>query len=1092
MSDRTAFHQHGHHVQKAHGHRSATLATDGSHTSGCMVALVPSVKDAKRLAIKGGEAVSELHLTLAYLGSDATLWDDHSRGELIGFLQSMILSGDFGDWGVFTASVFGAAHWNAGGEDPSWVWSVGDTPGDDSIDHDGDALEDYHNLVYEALESGHEHPDLPPPHSPWVAHICAAYTDDLSLLPEMEQRLGGVTFDRIRVSFGDEDTLIPLNRDVGLSAAAGSLPGSLRRRPTEAETASRVDFAAQDAQWDAAVSSLTGAWGAVLSAQRAELRTQVAAAVDSGKLSRLSRLTVDTDQAVAVLTEHMTRFAQQSAERQQREAEDQGVKVPAWDLGKALTAAATGSATSRIDSFARVTAERMGSRIANAYSGRAVILAQTDSSGNSVAARIDLEFTGTPAYVREDLASSVTAAQNFGRITVLRAAPAGSYYASEMLDHNTCKPCAAIDGRQFGSLNEADAAYPAGGYVSCGGGGRCRGELITVWDSGETASGSPKTGGTSMTTDLGGKPNPGTKKDKRLEENDQSKPKAKAKAGGEADEHFGPTGGSVSSAAWDGSASRFSDEQYRMATAACDPGDAPAKTACFLPHHEPGGAVNKNGVHSAAGRIGSLKGHDPAAVAKAKAHLRSHYSQLGEDAPDSLKATLEDEVELALEAKASSVDPAPDDASPEDEKNANTAPWKGPLAIEGKVTGDGREFAKEALTWADPPLSLRWNKEDSHGGEAHTVAVNVGRIDKVYREGDLVMGEGVIDLGTEDGQTVHDKIKREMLRGVSIDADSIGDADVELVWPKDTNAGGDEEDDDLFAMLFAQPEKIIFHAGRIRAATLVDIPAFAEAYIALTDPEGAVTAGGTPVGVAGMQVRESAPERPVDGILASASVREADWVAPLTWFQDPQLSVPTGITVTDDGRVYGHAAMWGSCHIGNPDVCVSPPQEDSHPYFMTGEAVTDKGRVAVGQITVGTGHAPLSYGHQPAAEHYDNTGSAVADVAVGNDVHGIWVAGAIRPGADPLLVHELRASGQVSGDWRRIGSHLRMVGLLAVNVPGFPVPKMKARVASGVQEALVAAGRPTVSHSKTEEETIQQAFRTVMDMLFQRVHRGGE
>lgn len=597
-----------------------------------------------------------------------------------------------------------------------------------------------------------------------------------------------------------------------------------------------------------------------------------------------------------------------------------------------------------------------------------------------------------------------------------------------------------------------------------------------------------------MTTELGGKPNKGTKKDKRLDENDLEEETESVDAP-EEDEHFGPTGGSVSSAAWDGSASRFSDEQYKMSAAACDPGGGPPKTACFLPHHEPGGAVNKNGVHAAAGRVGSLKGHDPAAVARAKAHLRSHYGQLGEDVPDSLKATIQDEVELALAGRpgVESVTNYGDDPGETDDKNIDTAPWKGPLAIEGKVTGDGREFSENSLTWADPPLSLRWNKEDSHGGEPHTVAVNVGRIDKVYREGNLVMGEGVIDLSTEDGQTVHDKIKREMLRGVSIDADSISDADVELVWPKDTNTGEDEEEDDLFAMLFAQPEKIIFHAGRIRAATVVDIPAFAEAYIALLDPEGAVTAGGKLAGADNtVQVREPLPERPVDGIMASASVREADWVPPLTWFQDPQLSVPTGITVTDDGRVYGHAAMWGSCHIGNPDVCVSPPQEETHPYFMTGEAITDKGRVAVGQITVGTGHAPLSYGHQPAAEHYDNTGSAVADVAVGNDAHGIWVAGSIRPGADPLLVHELRASGQVSGDWRRIGHHLRMVGLLAVNVPGFPVPKMKARVASGVQEALVAAGRPTVVHSKSEEENIQQAFRTVMDMLFKRVHEGGE
>src|SRR3990172_8306690 len=125
---------------------------------------------------------------------------------------------------------------------------------------------------------------------------------------------------------------------------------------------------------------------------------------------------------------------------------------------------------------------------------------------------------------------------------------------------------------------------------------------------------------------------------------------------------------------------------------------------------------------------------------------------------------------------------------------------------------------------------------------------------------------------------------------------------------------------------------------------------------------------------------------------------------------------------------------------------------------MTGETVCDDGaRVAVGQVTVGTGHAPLHFGAQPAAEHYDNTGSAVADVAVGNDKHGIWIAGAIRPNADPLSVYELRASGRVSGDWRRIGGQLRMVGLLGVNVAGFLEESMRARVASGVTYSLVAA-----------------------------------
>jgi hypothetical protein len=408
-----------------------------------------------------------------------------------------------------------------------------------------------------------------------------------------------------------------------------------------------------------------------------------------------------------------------------------------------------------------------------------------------------------------------------------------------------------------------------------------------------------------------------------------------------------------------------------------------------------------------------------------------------------------------------------------------TAPWRGPLTVEGIETGDGREFDSGALTWADLPLPLRWNKEDSHGGEPHTVAVNVGRIDNIWRdEGTgLVMGEGVLDLSDDDGQRVHDKIKGKFLRGVSVDVDSIKDADMELVWPTDPDADGEG---DPFAQLFASPEKVVFHKGRIRAATLVDIPAFAEAYIALLDEQGAVVAGGEPIGT----VRETRVPR------ARSMTVEAPVRPPIDWFADPKLSVPTGITVTPEGRVYGHAALWGTCHIGQAGVCVTPPQEESHPYFMTGNVWTEDGAsVSVGQITVGTGHAPLSYGYRAAADHYDNTGAAVADVAVGNDGHGIWVAGSIRPGTSESRIRELRAAGQVSGDWRRIGGSLRLVGLLAVNVPGFPVPKLKTHLTSGQQLALVAAGIPQLHDGLSEDDLDQWAYRRVLTSLSRKVHQ---
>lgn len=410
----------------------------------------------------------------------------------------------------------------------------------------------------------------------------------------------------------------------------------------------------------------------------------------------------------------------------------------------------------------------------------------------------------------------------------------------------------------------------------------------------------------------------------------------------------------------------------------------------------------------------------------------------------------------------------------------NTAPWRGPITVEGIETGDGREFDSGSLTWADLPLPLRWNKEDSHGGEPRTLAVNVGRIDKVWREDSgLIMGEGLLDLGNEDGKEVHRKIEGKFLRGISVDVDSIKDADMELVWPDHDPDGG--LDPDPFAQMFAAPEKVVFHKGRIRAATLVDIPAFAEAYVALLNEDGVIVAGGTPIGA----------ERQAHFISTRTREVGAPMRPPADWFTNPDLSVPTGITVTPEGRVYGHAALWGTCHIGQAGMCVTPPREDAHPYFMTGNAWTeDGGSVSVGQITLGTGHAPLNMGHRAASDHYDNTGSAVADVAVGNDAHGIWVAGSVRYGTTQERIHELRAAGQVSGDWRRIGGQLRLVGLLAVNVPGFPVPKLRTTYAAGQQLALVAAGMPALSEQLTEDELDQWAYSRVMAKLNARVHRG--
>jgi hypothetical protein len=311
------------------------------------------------------------------------------------------------------------------------------------------------------------------------------------------------------------------------------------------------------------------------------------------------------------------------------------------------------------------------------------------------------------------------------------------------------------------------------------------------------------------------------------------------------DDHFAEA--LAATTPWDGSTSRFTDQQYQRSAAGCDPGSAPPKTRCFLPHHDPGGALNINGLHAAAQRASALKGHSPAAVAAAKAHLRGHYASVKETPPDSIKAA----------------------------------------------------------------------------------------------------------------------------------------------------------------------------AGDVLVAAAIP-----------TEP-------------------------------------------PADWFADPVLDGPTPVTVTADGRVYGHLALFGTCHIGMPRGCTTPPRGGTYAYFHTGEVLTAGGEpVAVGHLTFGTGHADMGANALAAASHYDDTGTVAADVRAGEDAHGIWVAGALRPHLSDEQIREFRAA-PLSGDWRRIGGRLELVAALAVNTPGFPVPRTRARVlvASGHEQAVIAATPPEEFEPDDEART---------------------
>lgn len=154
---------------------------------------------------------------------------------------------------------------------------------------------------------------------------------------------------------------------------------------------------------------------------------------------------------------------------------------------------------------------------------------------------------------------------------------------------------------------------------------------------------------------------------------------------------------------------------------------------------------------------------------------------------------------------------------------------------------------------------------------------------------------------------------------------------------------------------------------------------------------------------------------------------------PADWFADPKLTGPTKIRVNDQGRVYGHIAPWGEPHASMPGV--TPPRDPyagQYPRFHRHPVRTSDGsRVRTGPLATG-GHADIAANLGGVIAHYDDPTYVVADVRAGEDEHGIWVSGALRPDASPFQVMMLDRYS-ISGDWR----DGELVAACSVSVPGF-------------------------------------------------------
>lgn len=245
----------------------------------------------------------------------------------------------------------------------------------------------------------------------------------------------------------------------------------LRRQPYTQEIEAQVNYAELESAYTTSLEHLLMVWASVREQQIADLHDRIIDA--DGDLRALGDLTTDVS-GVDHLVSQMTVVANQGAQQAADEANRQGLNISRPD-----------TATLRDDISAR--AEAMDVLVRNSLADTASIHAVRLTGGSlspaEVADQVQERLQGlSDAWLKSQLGGMLNQAMNAGRSLTFGVSKPSLIYASELLDVNTCQPCAQVDGTEYPSMDDAMKDYPGGGFASCSGGGNCRGTLVAVYD----------------------------------------------------------------------------------------------------------------------------------------------------------------------------------------------------------------------------------------------------------------------------------------------------------------------------------------------------------------------------------------------------------------------------------------------------------------------------------------------------------------------------------------------------------------------------------------------------------------------------------
>lgn len=193
-------------------------------------------------------------------------------------------------------------------------------------------------------------------------------------------------------------------------------------------------------------------------------------------------------------------------------------------------------------------------------------------------------------------------------------------------------------------------------------------------------------------------------------------------------------------------------------------------------------------------------------------------------------------------------------------------------------------------------------------------------------------GRGFL-LNDENGRTYARYIATGAMRGNSVDL-----AEVKARFVEDFETG------DYW---------VEFYEFKVAATTGVSKPAFAEAHAVvdeLSDDELMASLVESPMTPLVCEFADDASFCIVGVDEGEELVASGALLAAFDDFYMPEADAPTKVVVDADGRVYGHLALWESCHDGFADKCMRVPRPmDGYASFNKAGVLTDRGRSRPGR-----------------------------------------------------------------------------------------------------------------------------------------------